>query len=97
MNDFIYLIDLYDIYKNLLTDKQQKYFEEYYFENYTLEEISENFEVSKAAVHKQIKEVTDKLLSYEEKLGFFKKKNMVLLGIDDEKVKKEIRKILEEK
>ena len=30
MKERLYLIDLYDIYGSLLTDKQQKYFEDYY-------------------------------------------------------------------
>ena len=31
--DRIYLIDLYDIYSDLLNDKQREYFELYYFDN----------------------------------------------------------------
>ena len=31
MEKLIYLNNLYDLYGILLTDKQQKYFEEYYF------------------------------------------------------------------
>ena len=33
MDKNIYLINLYDIYGSLLTEKQQNYFEEYYFDN----------------------------------------------------------------
>ena len=33
MKERLYLISLYDLYGNLLTDKQQTYFEEYYFNN----------------------------------------------------------------
>jgi len=35
MNNQLYLINLYDIYKKVLTDKQQAYFEDYYFNNLT--------------------------------------------------------------
>ena len=33
MEDRIYLTMLYDIYGDLLTEKERKYFEAYYFEN----------------------------------------------------------------
>ena len=32
MNELNYLTSLYDYYKDLLTNKQRDYFEEYYFE-----------------------------------------------------------------
>lgn len=57
-----YIIDLYDIYGELLTSKQQDYFEDYYFNNLTLAEMSENYNVSRNAVHKQIKEAEEKLI-----------------------------------
>ena len=51
----LYIISLYDIYNSLLTDKQKLYFEDYYFNNLSLSEMSENYEVSRNAIHKQIK------------------------------------------
>ena len=33
MKELIYLHDLFDLYGELLTDKQQTYFKEYYFNN----------------------------------------------------------------
>ena len=68
MDNREYIINLYEYYKNLLTDKQREYFEDYYFENLTLAEISENDQISRNAVHKQIKEVEEKLYDYENKL-----------------------------
>ena len=35
-------IVLYDLYQALLTDKQKEYFESYYFDNFSITEISEN-------------------------------------------------------
>ena len=61
MEDRIYLINLYDYYGDLLTEKQKEYFESYYFANLSLSEISENTKVSRNAVHKQLKEVKDLL------------------------------------
>lgn len=68
MDNQIYYINLYDYYKDLLTEKQKQYFEEYYFDNLSLSEISENEQISRNAVHKQIKDVEKKLEYYEEKL-----------------------------
>ena len=55
------MIILYDYYKELLTQKQQDYFEGYYFENESLQELSEEFQVSRNAIHKQEKETKEKL------------------------------------
>lgn len=65
------IIKLYDIYSNLLTENQKKYFEEYYFEDLSLSEISENYEVSKSFVSKTIKKVETKLFEYENSLKLF--------------------------
>ncbi len=96
MKDYLYLSELYDIYKPLLTEKQQKYFEDYYFENFSLQEISENHQVSKNAVSKQLKEIARKLLWWEAKLAFHRKRDMVLLSIKDAKTKARVSEILEE-
>ena len=61
------LIILYDFYSELLTDKQKEYFEDYYFNNLTLQEIADNNNVSRNAVHKNIKDILAKLDYYEEK------------------------------
>ncbi len=82
MDNRLYLINLYDYYKELFTEKQQIYFEEYYFDNLSLQEVAENHEVSRNAVFKQVKEVEEKLLLYEDKLKLLEKGN-------------EIRKLLE--
>ena len=47
MEEREYIISLYDYYKNLLTDKQREYFEDYYFDNLTMEEISEMIQFPK--------------------------------------------------
>ena len=54
MENKLYLTELYDYYKELLTEKERVYFEEYYFEDLTQEEIAENYEVSKNAVSKTL-------------------------------------------
>ena len=89
------LVLLYDYYKELLTDSQKEYFEKYYFDNFSLAEISENLNVSRNAVHKQLKVIEEKLNSYEEKLKLIEKHNKVLSEITDEKLKEKITDILE--
>ena len=75
MEENFYYIELFDIYGNLLTEKQQSYFKDYYFENLLLDEISENEGVSKNAVSKEIKRAKDLLNYYEDKLSLHKKRN----------------------
>ncbi len=77
-----YLIILYDYYGELLTPIQQKYFEDYYFNNYTLGEISENESISRNAVHNTLKTIETKLYSYEEKLNLCSKKKELLELLD---------------
>ena len=72
MKERIYLNNLYDIYGELLDSKKKEYFEMYYFDNLSLQEISDNLGVSRNAIFKQIKNAEAKLLFYEEKLELFK-------------------------
>lgn len=97
MEETIYFSNLYDYYGELLTEKQRNYFEEYYFQNLTLQEISENYGISRNAVHKQLKEVETKLGFYEEKLGLYKRYKELeeyLNKKNDEKIKEEIKRII---
>ena len=55
MEEMIYYSELYDLYKNLLTDKQKSYFEEYYFKNLSFSEIAENYNISRNGVYNQVK------------------------------------------
>lgn len=94
MEDFVYYSDLYDLYKNLLTEKQKEYFEEYYFNNFSLSEISFNYDISRNAVSKQLSVIREKLDEYELKLKLYDKKNKIIASIDDEKIKDKIIDIL---
>lgn len=90
-----YLIILYDIYSSLLTKTQNKYFKDYYLNNFTLSEISENEGVSRNAVSKTVNLVEKKLLFYENKLSLYKKNNnikKIINNINDKKIVNEILK-----
>lgn len=78
MEERVYYISLYDYYGKLLTDKQRKYFEDYFFDNLTMEEIAENDGISKNAVSKQIISIKEKLDYYEENLKLNYNKEKIL-------------------
>ena len=67
MNDNIELVELYDIYGKLLTEKQQKTFELYYLSDLSLREIAENTKITFQAVRYSL-EVSKKLLLNFEKI-----------------------------
>lgn len=95
MENSIYLSSLYDIYGKLLTDTQKNYFEDYYFNNYSLSEISENYNITRNAVHKSLKEAEKNLKNFEEKLGYLEKlKKIKALDIHDD-IKEKIIDIFE--
>lgn len=60
--------DLYGFYRNMLTDIQQQYFEDYYFNDLSLAEIADNYQVSRQAVYDNLKRTSMSLEEYESKL-----------------------------
>jgi uncharacterized protein len=96
MENHTYFTILYDYYGDLFNDKQKKYFEEYYFNNLSLGEISDNFKVSRNAVHKQIKRIENKLKEYELKLRLYEKStklNNIIESIDSLELKNKLREL----
>ncbi len=96
MDKTIYMINIYDYYEELLTEKQKEYFKDYYFKNLSLSEISENKKISRNAIYKVIKETEKKLNYYEETLKLYKKalKIKKIIKNLDEKIKKEIEELI---
>lgn len=86
----VYYSSLYDYYSPLLTETQRSYFEDYYFNNLSLQEIADNHEVSKNAISKTLIEVNSKLDDYEKKLklNYNKDKIEILLRNNSEVLKK---------
>jgi len=96
MERLIYLNNLYDLYGELLTEKQKKYFEEYYFNNLSYGEISEKYNISRAASFKQLKIIEEKLETFEEKLKLLYKKNKIndiITRVEDSSLKKELENL----
>lgn len=94
MDRMIYLNTLYDIYKDLLTDKQKEYYEAYYFDNLSLGEIADNYDVSRNAIFNQLKLIEEKLEEFEEKLKINEKQNKILeLLKSNEELYEEVKQI----
>ena len=94
MKDVIYLTILFDYYEKLLEEKDRECFKNYYFDNLSLSEISENEDISRNAIHKRLKKIEDELKLYEEKIGLYKKEQKILSLIEDNELKEKIKKIL---
>ena len=67
MNEYL------DWYGELLTEKQQDICDLYFKEDFSLSEISENYEISRAAVLDTIKRSKKLLEDYEKKLHLIEK------------------------
>lgn len=97
MEDYVYYGELYDLYQQLLTDKQRAYFEDYYFHNLSLGEMAENYQVSRNAIFRQLHIVTSKLEEYEEKLQLLKKKRKleeISQSIDNLDIKRQLEELI---
>ncbi|KAF1086652.1 putative DNA-binding protein [Sporotomaculum syntrophicum] len=73
MDKVIRMTLLYDFYGPLLTERQQKFFDLYYGNDYSLGEIAESYGVSRQAVHDMLKRAENILVNYENKLGLIDK------------------------
>lgn len=93
MDKLVYLNNLFDLYGELLTKKQQMYFMDYYFNNLSYGEIATIHNISRNAIFHQLKIIEEKLEFYEETLNLYSKKkkiNDIIKVVDDEKIKKEL-------
>jgi len=92
----MHYVELFDYYGELFTDKQKEYFIDYYFNNLTLQEIADNNNVSKNAVHKNIKDIIKRLDYYESKLNLYsnKKKIKKLIENIDGNIKEQIEELI---
>ena len=94
-----YYNSLFDIYKELLTKTEQETFKEYYVEDLSLQEIADNRKISKSSVGKTLKNATDKLEQYEERLHSYKTKeklNQLLEEQDITTLKAKLKEMINE-
>lgn len=95
--EYIYYNALFDLYGNLLNEREREIYHLFYEEDLSLQEIAEIRGISKSAVGSAITTLTKKLQEYEKKLGFLKKGQSlkeIVLEISDENLKEKIQKIL---
>lgn len=92
-------INLYELYSSLLTDKQKSYFEDYYYLDFSLQEIAENNNVSRNACYDAINKTCKILVDYESKLKLNEKTNKLKSALDlsnINEIKNVIAQIIEE-
>ena len=90
-------IELFEVYKGLLTEKQRELFSSHYLFDLSLAEISEQEGGTRQSVYDQIKKVKAKLSEYERVLGLAGKYSEIkaLAGqISDEEVADKIVEII---
>ena len=78
IEDNLRIVKLIDIYGSLLTTKQYEIMSSYYFENLSLSEIGDNYNISRQAVSDCISQATKSLELYEDKLKLIDKENVMV-------------------
>lgn len=97
MKEFVYMGELFNIYKGLLSKQSCEYYSLYYEENLSLQEIAEVKNVSKSYVGNLINKTSNKLEEYEKILKIYDsrcKLNKLLLCDDVNKIKDTIKNII---
>lgn len=91
------ILSLFDLYKDFLTDKQKLYFEDYYFNDMSLSEISLNYNVSRNAILDSNKKTIQILNDYENKLNLIELRQKILNILDNnndaDKIREKIKNI----
>lgn len=83
MDENVYIAELLDCYRGLLTDKQADIMSLYYEEDLSLAEITEHYSVTRQAVLDNIKRAVRQLKMYESKLGLVKQNSDRSMIISD--------------
>lgn len=88
--------NLLDLYKDLLTLKQQEIMDMYFLYDLSLSEIALDTNTSKAAVFDMIKRTTKSLENYESKLHLLEKREKIFEIIEnlDEDIKQKIIELI---
>ncbi|MDY6062524.1 MAG: sigma factor-like helix-turn-helix DNA-binding protein [Erysipelotrichaceae bacterium] len=68
IDDKIYINILLDFYENLLTKRQLEILDLYYRKDFSMNEIAEEFKISKSAVSDLVRRTIKQLHNYEHKL-----------------------------
>ncbi len=73
---------LFDVYGNLLTEKQQNLVELYYGFDLSLGEIASQMKISRNAVYDALKKAVKALEDYEMKLRFLEKTEQITASLE---------------
>jgi predicted DNA-binding protein YlxM (UPF0122 family) len=71
------VVNLYDLYGTLLTERQREMVEMYYFDDWSLAEVADHLGVSRQAVHDNIRRAEEQLEAYEKALSLLKRNHAV--------------------
>ncbi len=98
LEEHLYYNTLFDIYGNLLNEREKEIFTLSYIEDLSLQEIADVKQVSKTAIGNTLTTIHKKLDHYEESIKVYQKRKNILKAVDEikeEKIKEKIRKELE--
>ena len=68
----------------------------YYFNNLSLQEIAENYNISRNAVYNSLKEIEKKLIHYESVLKLYEKSKVIkslIIDLDDD-IQEKIKELI---
>ncbi len=90
-------IELFELYKGLLTEKQRDTFSLHYLCDLSLAEIAEQEGTARQSVHGAVIKVKEKLLEYEKILGLkqkFGEINSLADGLEDKGLGNQLKEII---
>ncbi len=91
-----YILSLFDFYNGLLTEKQKKYFQDYYFDDLSISEIASIYDLSRNAIFDQLKKTEEKLLSFEKSLKLYEKTKKIAEILEDSEYLDKVLDIIKE-
>ena len=77
------VINLFDIYGEMLTLKQQDFICYYYNDDLSLAEIAENEGITRQGVRDAIKRAEAQLFAFEEHLGLYRRNEALRTGLEE--------------
>lgn len=90
----VYYNELFDLYGNLLNEREKEIFTLFYEEDLSLQEIADERGISKSAIGKTIQIVVGKLEDYESKLHFYDKLIKVNHVLEKKDIQEKIMEIM---
>lgn len=89
------IVDLIEIYGDLLAEKQKIYMKSYYLYDLSLAEIADEYSISRASVLDTLKQANKKLEEFENVLHLLEKRTKIRKILDSKMKKTEILEELE--